>query len=47
MMQVSFSTDELGIAHELKMALGLKSLERLVKHLVVEKWMTLRNLNRS
>lgn len=48
MMQVSFSTDELGVAHELKRALGFKSLERLVKHLVVEKWMTIRkNLNRS
>lgn len=47
MMQVSLEADELAIAHELKRALGFKSLERLVKHLLVEKWQKVRNLSRS
>lgn len=36
MMQVSFTKEELLIAHDLKKKLGFKSLPRMVKHLILE-----------
>jgi len=46
MLQISLSVDELAIAHDLKRKYGFKSLNRLVKHLLVTEWKQ-RNLNRS
>lgn len=37
MMQVSFTPEELAIAHDLKRALGFKSLPRMVKYLILDK----------
>ena len=38
MAQISFSATELSIAHDLKKQLGFKSLSRMIKFLVLEKW---------
>lgn len=38
MVQVSFLTEELAMAHTIKRSLGMRSLERTIKLLVVEKY---------
>lgn len=45
MIACSFSNEELAIAHDLKTSLGFKSLPRLIKYLVQEKWIQKRRLN--
>lgn len=41
-IQVSLTVDELALTHDLKRKLGFKSLERLMKHLIFEKWEALK-----
>lgn len=41
MIQVSLSVDELALTHDLKRSLGIRSLERLIKTLIFEKWQEL------
>lgn len=37
-IQVSLSVDELALTHDLKRKLGFKALDRLIKHLILDKW---------
>lgn len=39
MLQVSFEADELAMAHDLKRMMGMRSLSRMVKRLVLDEWM--------
>ena len=38
MLQVSFERDELAMAHDLKLMLGMRSLPSMVKLLIIEEW---------
>lgn len=42
MAQVSFTSDELARAHDLKRMLGMKSLPRMIKLLIADKWQELK-----
>lgn len=47
MAQVSFTRDELAIAHDVKKSLGFRSLERTIKFLIIDKWKQLKQNNRA